>query len=82
MIAASSDFGMQVSIYNPWTCPAAVLNEYGLRTIPQVQKTTFDTLVLDVVDLVGAIDFTSLQKTTRVLYDVKGILGTKEDGKL
>lgn len=77
------DYGVAVTIYDPWANPAEVEHEYGLTMVNELPNTTFDAIVLGVahkefVDL----DYSQLQKSNSVVYDVKGILGSKADGKL
>jgi UDP-N-acetyl-D-galactosamine dehydrogenase len=83
VIAALADYGIAVSIYDPWANPAAVKHEYGLQITTTLPNQKFDTIVLGVahrefVDL----DMVSLRKENAVLYDVKGILGNGVDGSL
>ena len=84
VISALTDYGIQVTIYDPWANPAEVKQEYGLICHAElVSASKFDSIVLGVahqefIDL----DFESLQKENSVLYDVKGILITDVDGKL
>jgi UDP-N-acetyl-D-galactosamine dehydrogenase len=83
VIAALADYGITLSIYDPWANPLEVLHEYGLETTTELPNQKFDAVVLGVahqefIDL----DFESLQKENSVLYDVKGILEIAVDGKL
>jgi len=84
VVAALADYGITVTIYDPWANPAQVLHEYGLtchRELVEGQK--FDTIVLGVAHKeFSSLNLASLQKETSVLYDVKGILGAGVDGKL
>jgi UDP-N-acetyl-D-galactosamine dehydrogenase len=58
--------------------------EYGLTCHPElVEGQKFDTIVLGVAHKeFVSLDLDALQKENSVLYDVKGILGNKVDGKL
>jgi UDP-N-acetyl-D-galactosamine dehydrogenase len=83
VIKAFEDYGIQVTIFDPWANPAEVMHEYGLMTINQRPEIAFDAIVLGVahaefIDL----DIHSLRKTFSVLYDVKGVLTEGVDGKL
>ena len=83
VIAALADYGITLSIYDPWANPLEVLHEYGLETTTELPNQKFDAVVLGVahqefIDL----DFESLQKENSILYDVKGILEIAVDGKL
>ena len=84
VISALTDYGIQVTIYDPWANPAEVKQEYGLICHSElVSESKFDGVVLGVahqefIDL----DFESLQKENSVLFDVKGILTKRVDGSL
>lgn len=83
VVAALSDYGIQVSIYDPWANPAAVKHEYGLETASILPNEKFDAVVLGVAHTAFLdLNFSQLQNTNSLLYDVKGILGVKADGKL
>lgn len=83
VVKALEDYGIQVTIFDPWANPAEVHHEYGLTTVNQKPNVAFDAVVLGVahaefIDL----DIHSLRKTCSVLYDVKGVLTEGVDGKL
>jgi UDP-N-acetyl-D-galactosamine dehydrogenase len=83
VISALSDYGISVTIYDPMANPVEVEKEYGLKTTKTVPDQKFDAVVLGVahhqfIDL----DLSVLQKTTSILYDVKGVLGDGVDGRL
>ena len=83
VIRALEDYGIQVSLYDPWANPAEVLHEYGLTTSNQPPMTTFDAVVLGVAHQEFlSLDFDALRNQNSVLYDVKGVLGDRVDGKL
>ena len=83
VIAALTDYGITVTIYDPIANPAAVQKEYQLDTMNTVPQNTFDAIVLGVghtefLDL----DFSVLQNSNSIVYDVKGVLGNRVDGRL
>ena len=83
VIAALKDYGIKVSIYDPWANPAEVNHEYGLTITQKLPAVQFDAVVLGVAHKEFAtLDYASLQKETSVLYDVKGILSANVDGRL
>lgn len=83
VIAALADYGIKVSIYDPWANPAEVKHEYGLETSIILPTKKFDALVLGVAHREFLnVDFASLQNVDSVLYDVKGVLEKNVDGKL
>ena len=83
VISSLVDYGIDVSIYDPWANPSEVKHEYGLTTTTTLPQQQFDAVVLGVAhDNFKTIDYTILKKDNAVLYDVKGILGHHADGKL
>ncbi|HLF51312.1 nucleotide sugar dehydrogenase [Flavobacterium sp.] len=83
VIAALADYGIAVSIYDPWANPAEVKHEYGLTTNTVLPNRKFDAVVLGVAHKEFLdLDLASLQNGNSLLYDVKGILDVAVDGKL
>ncbi|MFZ2392184.1 nucleotide sugar dehydrogenase, partial [Rhodoferax sp.] len=83
VVAALADYGIKVTIYDPWANPADVLHEYKLTTTKMLPKQKYDTVVLGVAHKeFASLDLASLQKENSVLYDVKGFLEGDVDGKL
>jgi UDP-N-acetyl-D-galactosamine dehydrogenase len=84
VIAALKDYGISVSIFDPWANPAEVKHEYGLVCNTElVSESKFDAVVLGVAhNEFLKLDFASFQNNNSLLYDVKGILGNNVDGKL
>ncbi|SEA86893.1 UDP-N-acetyl-D-galactosamine dehydrogenase [Flavobacterium gillisiae] len=83
VIAALTDYGITVTIYDPLANPAEVNHEYKLKTTAVVPNQKFDAVVLGVAHTEFLdLDFSHLQNTKSVLYDVKGVLGDVVDGRL
>ncbi|VXA96926.1 Vi polysaccharide biosynthesis protein VipA/TviB [Flavobacterium sp. 9R] len=83
VVRAFVDYGIQVTIYDPWANPEEVRHEYGLTTINKVPESTFDAIVLGVAHKAFLdMDFAALRNEKSVLYDVKGVLQIPVDGKL
>ena len=83
VIAALTDYGITVSIYDPWANPAEVQHEYGLTTSIEMPHQKFDALVLGVAHQEFLnVDLSQLQNSNSLLYDVKGVLGKAVDGRL
>lgn len=83
VIKALADYGIEVSIYDPWANPAEVKHEYNLVMSNQLSNERFDGIVLGVAhNEFSTIDFDKLKKEQAVVYDVKGVLSTQADGKL
>jgi UDP-N-acetyl-D-galactosamine dehydrogenase len=83
VIAALADYGIKVTIYDPWVNPNEVKHEYGLETATELPNQKFDAVVLGVMHKeflnIQIIDF---QKSKSVLYDIKGIYRADADGSL
>jgi len=83
VIAALADYGIFITIYDPWANPAEVQHEYGLATTKVMPQQKFDAVVLGVAHHEFLkLDIAAMQNENSLLYDVKGILGDNVDGKL
>ncbi|MBG6109893.1 UDP-N-acetyl-D-galactosamine dehydrogenase [Flavobacterium sp. CG_9.10] len=83
VIAALSDYGITVTIYDPLADPVAVYHEYKLGTTKELPNQKFDAIVLGVAHSeFFDLDLAKLQKPNGLLYDVKGVLGNLADGRL
>ena len=82
VVTALADYGIAVSIFDPWANPSEVEHEYSLVTTTTLPNEKYDAVVLGVAhkEFID-IDFTTLQNTNSILYDVKGVL-VEADGKL
>jgi UDP-N-acetyl-D-glucosamine/UDP-N-acetyl-D-galactosamine dehydrogenase len=83
VIAALNEYGIEITIYDPWANPAEVQHEYNLNCSKDLPNETFDAIILGVshkefIDL----DYNNLKKEKAILYDVKGVLNNKADGRL
>ncbi len=83
VISSLTDYGIVVSIYDPWANPAEVKHEYQLTTTNELPQEKFGVLVLGVAHQEFLdLDLSQLQNSNSLVYDVKGILGDKADGRL
>lgn len=83
IVKALSDYGIQVTIFDPMANPAEVKHEYNLITTQTLPIDKFDAIVLGVAHTVFLkMNISLLQKETSILYDVKGVFGDGVDGKL
>ncbi len=83
VITSLKEYGINITIYDPWVNPAEVKHEYNLETQIDIPTTKFDAIVLGVAHKEFLeIDLKELQNTTSVIYDVKSILSNNVDGKL
>lgn len=85
VVAALKDYGIKVTIFDPWANPQEVMHEYKLECLaelaeasPQVSQSPnlrFDAVVLGVAHKEFLkLDLNTLKKDNGVVYDVKGIL--------
>ena len=83
MITALEDYGVKVTTFDPWAKPEEVMHEYGIETIQKLPSFKYDALVLGVSHKEFAdLDIATLTKETNVVYDVKGFLKGRVDGRL
>ncbi|WP_264520815.1 nucleotide sugar dehydrogenase [Flavobacterium sp. N1994] len=83
VVHALADYGIQVTIFDPWAKPSEVAHEYKLTTTNELPSATFDAIVLGVAHKeFTTIDLSKLKKSNGVLFDVKGVLNEKADGRL
>ena len=84
VISAFKDFGVNVTIYDPWANESEVLKEYGLKSTQHLPDTMFDALVLAVAHQeFAATDFSTILHKNHVIYDVKNVLeSNSKDGGL
>lgn len=83
VIAALTDYGITVTIYDPMADPDAVKKEYNLLTLNTIPNAKFDAIVLGVAHTgFLSLDFSTLKNSNSILYDVKGVLGNAVDGRL
>ena len=92
VVSALEEYGINITIYDPWANPEEVRHEYGLDCINDLNASDFglrtsdsrfDAIILGVshkefLDL----DLESLKKDNAIIYDVKGMLKGKADSKL
>lgn len=82
VIAALEDFGVKVTIFDPWASPEEVKHEYGVISSQGLPAQKFDAVVLGVAHKEFLnLNIDSLKKENAVVYDVKGVLESS-DGKL
>ena len=83
VITALNDYGIIVSIFDPWANLEEVQHEYQLTTSTEIPHQKFDAVVLGVAHQEFLdLDLTQLQNSNSLLYDVKGVLGVGVDGRL
>lgn len=84
VVKALTDYGIKVTIYDPWANPEEVLHEYNLTCHTELDSASqFDTIVLGVAHKVFLdLNLSAIRNERSVLYDIKGGLKVETDGKL
>lgn len=83
VIKALTDYGIQVTIFDPMANPIEVKHEYNLITTQSLPTDKFDAIILGVAHATFLdLDFNKLKKEKAIVYDVKGIADSISDGKL
>ncbi|MDI9308948.1 MAG: nucleotide sugar dehydrogenase [Limnohabitans sp.] len=83
VISSLKDYGVNVTIYDPWANKEEVIHEYGLEITTKKPINKFDAIVLGVAhNEFLDLDLSKLRKEKSILYDVKGVLEVEVDGKL
>lgn len=78
------DCGSEITVYDPWASPEEVLRKYGLKIKTKLSRNQkYEAIVLTVAHR-QFLDVKLSQYLTKkgVIYDVKGVLTGKVDGKL
>jgi UDP-N-acetyl-D-galactosamine dehydrogenase len=77
------EFNTNVTVFDPWANPAEVKREYGIETLHKMPQQKFDGIVLAVSHKEFLeIDFNKYLNKKGIIYDVKGVLDCKVQGKL
>ena len=83
VIKGLTDYGMRISIYDPWVAADEVMHEYGLEVTTTLPNKKFDGIVHAVSHKeFKDLDLAKISKSNNVLFDVKGTLNMEVDGKL
>lgn len=83
VVKCIADYGINVTIFDPWANPIEVKKEYNLENFTNLPNQKFDAIILGVAHKEFLdLDFDNLKTENSVIYDVKGILKEKADGTL
>ena len=83
VIAALKEYDTNITIYDPWANKQEVKHEYGLDSLQEMQKDTFDAIILTVAhNKFINMDISIYKKENAIIYDVKSVLQQNVDGKL
>ena len=75
VVYALQDYGIQISIHDPWANEEEVKREYGLVSKQEAPKEQFDAIVLTVAHReFESLNIKQLKLENSVVYDVKNIL--------
>ncbi len=78
-----ASYGTNVQVYDPWANPEEVLHEYNLKTTQTLPNETFDAIVLNVAHKEFLnLNLDDLLNPKGIIYDVKGVIKEKVDGRL
>lgn len=78
------DYGIRVTVCDPWADPGIVKDEYGIELVNELPEARFDSVILAVAHskFAGA-DIESLLADNHIVYDVKGFCDRRiVDGRL
>lgn len=78
------EYTQNITIYDPWANPDAVMHEYGLSVSNDLPQEQYDVVILCVAhEKFQELDIRSLVRNNGVIYDVKGVLSRDiVDGRL
>jgi UDP-N-acetyl-D-galactosamine dehydrogenase len=83
VISSLKEYGVNVTIFDPWANVEEVLHEYDLISVKELPKEKFDAVVLTVShNEFKELDFSSLKKENSLIYDVKNILSEEVSDKV
>ena len=83
LIQNLKEFGSEVTVFDPWAKKEVVQKEYDLKTYQNMPQNKFDGIVLAVAHReFEQIDFSKYLNKNGVIYDVKGVMSGKIDGRL
>lgn len=76
-------YGADITIYDPWASPKAVMQEYQIQTTDQLPNSQYNAIVLTVAHKVFLkMDLRAMLLENGILYDVKGLLECPVEGRL
>lgn len=79
VVRSLEDYGIDVSIYDPWANPDEVLREFGLETSNKLPFKKYEAIVLAVSHKeFEELNIKNLLSQNGIIYDVKGILAVDE----
>ena len=78
------DYGINITIHDPWADENEVMQEYGLESSMSIPNEKFDAVVLTVShNKFKKLDLLSLKNKKGIIYDVKNFIKDEIiDGRL
>jgi UDP-N-acetyl-D-galactosamine dehydrogenase len=78
VISSIEDYGANVTVHDPWANEEEVFCEYGLKSMKDIPKQKFDSIILAVAHKEFLkLNFATLMKNNSMIYDVKNVLPKK-----
>ena len=75
LVYALKDYGVNITIHDPWADEEEVINEYGLMSLKSLPNEKFDAVVLTVAhSKFKDLDIFHLKKEKAIVYDLKNLL--------
>ena len=82
LITALNDYGINITIHDPWADEDEVMHEYGLKSLKYIPNEKFDAVVLTVShNEFLKLDLKKISKPIAVVYDIKNFLNPKNIDK-
>lgn len=83
VITALKEYGINITIYDPWASEAEVEREHALISSKSLPKNKFDAIVLTVAhkEFIN-LDFEDLKNEKSTVYDVKNLLKPSQTDKV
>jgi len=82
VVEALKEYGLNISIHDPWASVDEVKHEYDLNSSKAIPKDRFDAIVLSVAHSeFGSLDLDMLKNDKAIIYDVKNTLFNKDNVK-
>ena len=83
MVSSLKEFGLQIDIHDPNADPDQVQKEYALECSIRLPQKKYSAIILAVAHKEFlSLNLEKLLEPKGVIYDVKGVLGSRADKKL
>jgi len=82
VVAALNEYGIFITIYDPWANVDELLHEYGITSTQDLPQEKFDAIVLTVAHgEYQNLNYVALKNEKAIVYDVKNILSSDVQDK-